>query len=827
MFFMKGDRQGGVNYYLSWKDTGHITWASKRVGEGFDYLDIPVPTLPQVGEWTHIAIVFDRPTVSLYVNGVKYSYTNVSTAGSMDRDLVVNSEPLWIGAGRDGGATVAANGFSAPFDGRIDELALFDRALTDSDIATILASAAPAATADRFDIDEGSANGTVVGHVAATDPDVGDTLTYSVTGGTGATAFEITAAGEIRVLDSAQLDYETTTSFSLVVEATDSGSPGLTDSMTVTIDLNPVNDNDPVADNESFTVSQGGTATEADLDAGTSLLDGDTDADLPNDALTVDTTPAVAPLHGNVTLNADGTFVYTHNGSANFSDSFSYTLRDADGGVADTGSVTISVSGGANTPPSLTPGPGSPAYTENAARIFIDSAISVTDPDSADLDGGSLIVTLTANGSAEDRLALQNQGTGPNQVGVSGTDVTYNFGAGAVTIGTVSGGTSGSDPLVITFNANSTPAAVEAVARRITFMATGDDPSSATRTVAIVVSDGDGGVSLAASKDITVIAVNDAPNNAYSSDAEQVISATSDGATSVVAVDIDGDGDLDVLTASRTGHTVAWYENDGSATPSLSERVVDVGSGGSLHDGPNHATAADLDGDGDQDILVAYAFGDTVTWYENIGLNSLTFTAHDLPFTVDGAWQVFAEDMDGDTDLDIVTSSVFDGQIRWFENDSMSFTERSVGIEGGARFIQVVDLNADGHPDVVAGSYTADTIHWYQHDGNTDPTFTERLIDGSALGAMQVSVADLNGDGHLDVVAANYADNEVSWYESSGGALPTFTQRLVSDTLVNPHGVQTADLDGDGDIDVLAGSYGDDQLVWFESPISTTTATWT
>ena len=95
----------------------------------------------------------------------------------------------------------------------------------------------------------------------------------------------------------------------------------------MTITITPVNDNDPVADNESFTVAEGGTATQADLDAGTSLLDGDTDADLPNDTLTVNTTALSGPSHGSLTLNADGTFSYTHDGTENFSDSFTYELH--------------------------------------------------------------------------------------------------------------------------------------------------------------------------------------------------------------------------------------------------------------------------------------------------------------------------------------------------------------------------------------------------------------------------------------------------------------------------------------------------------------------
>ena len=74
-----------------------------------------------------------------------------------------------------------------------------------------------------------------------------------------------------------------------------SDAVGNTATATVSITITPVNDNTPVADTESFTVAEGGTATQADLDAGTSLLDGDTDVDLPNDTLTVDTTPVAGP----------------------------------------------------------------------------------------------------------------------------------------------------------------------------------------------------------------------------------------------------------------------------------------------------------------------------------------------------------------------------------------------------------------------------------------------------------------------------------------------------------------------------------------------------
>jgi hypothetical protein len=101
----------------------------------------------------------------------------------------------------------------------------------------------PIATDASFAIDENSANGTVVGVVAASDPDQSapwSTLEFSITSGNAGNVFAIDATGTIRVETPAGLDFETTAVFDLVVTVTDGGVPPLSDTAAVTIDLNDV-----------------------------------------------------------------------------------------------------------------------------------------------------------------------------------------------------------------------------------------------------------------------------------------------------------------------------------------------------------------------------------------------------------------------------------------------------------------------------------------------------------------------------------------------------------------------------------------------------------
>ena len=132
---------------------------------------------------------------------------------------------------------------------------------------------------------------------------------------------------------------------------------------------------------------------------------------------------------------------------------------------------------------------------------------TVSDIDSVDFDGGQLVVSITANGLAEDRLTVRNEGNGAGQVGVSGANISY----GGVLVGSFNGPVTGSTTLIVTFNANASAAVVQAVVNNLTYENTSDAPSAAVRTIQGYVTDGDGGISATASGTVSVTALNDAP----------------------------------------------------------------------------------------------------------------------------------------------------------------------------------------------------------------------------------------------------------------------------------------------------------------------------
>ncbi|HBC05397.1 MAG TPA: hypothetical protein DC015_14660, partial [Aequorivita sp.] len=134
--------------------------------------------------------------------------------------------------------------------------------------------------------------------------------------------------------------------------------------------------------------------------------------------------------------------------------------------------------------------------------------------------------------------------------------------------------------------------------------------------------------------------------------------------TSALAADLDGDGDLDVVSGSRTGsYNIAWFENLDGLGNFGTENIVE----NNLFDEVYSIFLADLDGDGDMDILTTAFSLDKIIWYENLDGQGNFSVQKIISNTADGAFTVVAGDLDGDGDMDVISGSDFSG-LAWYEN---------------------------------------------------------------------------------------------------------------------------------------------------------------
>ncbi|MEW8315037.1 MAG: FG-GAP-like repeat-containing protein [Candidatus Thiodiazotropha endolucinida] len=651
-------------------------------------------------------------------------------------------------------------------------------------------------------------------------------------------------------------------------------------------------------------------------------------------------------------FNTASNITYLHgtpDTSGDNADTINVTINDngntgtGGGGTINLGTVNVDITPN-NEVPTITNLDGDIlAYSEDDGAQVIDqgTASVVADVDSSDFDTGTLTVSFQAGSdNAEDVLAIRDQGAGPTNITVSGSAVSY----GGTQIGTFTGGSGGAN-LVITLDADADATAVTALVRNITYENTDtENPTTGARTVRFVLTDGDGGTSVDYDTTVTVSTVNDDPTNAGSlpsdisvtedvssnvdlsainfadvdagggtltvtlttstggnlsaaagtgitiagtskvltltgtltdlnnyfdtasnitylhgtahtagnyadminvtindngntgagggtdidlgtvnvdisavneapsfdgvpSFGEQIIDAAADGANTVHSVDLDGDGDIDVLSTSSADNTVAWHENDGSGN--FTKHVI---TNTAIF--ANDVTTADVDGDGDLDVLSSSSNDNTIAWYENDG--SQNFTQHTISNTFDQSDSVTTADIDGDGDLDVVSGSAGTGDtLVWFENDgSQNFTRHAIANTTSTnRSVTTADVDGDGDFDILSASFGEDTIGWYENDGNGN--FTEQTVTTSADGARAVDVADVDGDGDLDVLSASGNDDKIAWYENDGSQ--NFTAHTITTSANGARSVTAGDMDGDGDLDVLSASSTDSTIAWYEN----------
>ena len=326
-----------------------------------------------------------------------------------------------------------------------------------------------------------------------------------------------------------------------------------------------------------------------------------------------------------------------------------------------------------------------------------------------------------------------------------------------------------------------------------------DDEFDGVRSVYAADVDDDGDLDVLGAGSFSDITWWENDDGSGTSWTEHTVDGSFDGAYSVYAADVDGDDDLDVLGAAYIADDITWWENtDGSGT-SWTENTVD----GSF-DGAGSVYAADVDGDGDMDVQGAANYADDITWWENTDGSGTSWDEQNLIIDFDYAVSVYAADVDGDDDLDILGAANYAGDIRWWENDDGSGWDVHIVDDDfdGVRSVYAADVDGDDDLDILGAADYADDITWWENTDGSGTSWIEHTVDDEFDGARSVYAADVDGDDDLDVLGAAAHADDITWWEVTGftdnGVLTSSIRDTETDDL------EWGAIDADADVPTTA-----------------------
>jgi hypothetical protein len=310
----------------------------------------------------------------------------------------------------------------------------------------------------------------------------------------------------------------------------------------------------------------------------------------------------------------------------------------------------------------------------------------------------------------------------------------------------------------------------------------------------------------------------------------------------VAAADLDGDGDLDLTSSDAEPNSNLYLlVNDGKGNfkHSFVQRYA------KLDDQPirleRHAIG-DINRDGRPDIVIVDNLKSDIRWFENPGADAIAqpwpLRRIAAPGEVPGSYDVALADLDGDGDLDVASSSWVGQRFDWFENvgrpgSGDQWRRHSIAEKfGETRTIAVADFNRDGRPDLLGTARTTNQVVWFQNPGQpATGQWAKTIIDDKTIAPVHGHPVDLDRDGDLDVLMAfglvapvgndSPESHQVAWYENVGrlGVGSEWKKHPIASGIPQAFEAVAGDLDGDGDLDVVATGWGPEgRVVWCENP---------
>jgi len=287
-----------------------------------------------------------------------------------------------------------------------------------------------------------------------------------------------------------------------------------------------------------------------------------------------------------------------------------------------------------------------------------------------------------------------------------------------------------------------------------------------------------------------------------------------DSAPSVCCADLDGDNDMDIIGAAYGSlNNITWWENVDGAADSLTPHIIPT-----TVESISSIDTADVNGDGFID-LISTDTGNDVIWLENVDGTGNNWMEHVIGY-INTPYDVFAADVDGDEDIDLVSASFNGDYISWFENldgSGTAWEEHDVASDfNGARSVYACDLDGDDDIDVVGAASLGWEIKWWENTDGTGNSWSEHTINDNVNYAFSVYASDINGDGDMDVLGAGFYSDAIIWWENAGGTGLNWNEHIIDDNFDGARDVTAADIDNDGDTDIVGTAQEAGDISWWD-----------
>jgi hypothetical protein len=263
----------------------------------------------------------------------------------------------------------------------------------------------------------------------------------------------------------------------------------------------------------------------------------------------------------------------------------------------------------------------------------------------------------------------------------------------------------------------------------------------------------------------------------------------------VLAVgDVDADGGVDVVIGSQGADGLSWYRNPGTGSPAAAWERYQIGPGEFTTDGE----AVDLDGDGDLDVVTSQSNPSVVEWWEQIGdpKGTAGWARHEIG--PDFAHDLMVADLNGDGRLDVGAYHYGVDRVDWYEqadDPTAAWTAHLIDARPGEG-IAAADLDDDGDLDLVAGPAV------YTNTDGSGTSWTRVPLAEDWQPQARPAIGDIDDDGVLDIALAHdETDGRLSWFRG-----PDWVEEVIEPEAGYLHSLELGDVDLDGNLDLFTGA---------------------